>query len=248
MMYCPVDILAIGAHPDDVELGCGGTLIKSRQQGKRIAIVDLTRGEMASRGTAEDRDREAMEAAEIIGVVERRNLDLGDGTLMDSQELRNLIAAQIRRYQPKVIIAPAPGDRHPDHDAAGKAVQAAAFYARLKNREILDSATGQPLNSYSPGLVLSFLMHEAEKPSFIVDITDEFEDKVRLVKAYQSQFFNPMPDDYKFVGTHDYLHAITARASFYGSMIQKGYAEAFLARSPLKIDDLTTLVTGKAGL
>lgn len=247
--YTPVDILAIGAHPDDVELSCGGTLMKAREQGHTTAVVDLTRGEMASRGTAEERDAESAQTAVLMGLTARRNLDLGDGRLMDTQELRDLLAAEIRRFKPRLILAPAPGDRHPDHDAAGRAVQAAAFYARLKNRIILDRETGQPLESHSPGLLLIYLMHEMEKPTLVVDITDYFPRKVELVRTYASQFLNPMPDDYQFIGTHDYLHMIIARAAYFGSMIQTGYGEAFLSRSPLKIaDPLTCLAGGKAGL
>ncbi len=248
-LYTPVDILAVGAHPDDVELGCAGTLLKARAQGHTTAVVDLTRGEMASRGTAEERDAESGRAAELLGLTARRNLNLGDGRLMDTQENRERVAAEIRRFQPKLILAPYPGDRHPDHDAAGRIVQAAAFYARLKNRPIPDGDTGALLASHSPGLVLTFLMHEIERPTLVVDITDFHEQKMEIVRAYRSQFLNPMPDDYQFIGTHDYLHMIQARGAFFGSMIQAGYGEPFVAHGALKITDLLTcLGGGKAGL
>ncbi|MHB9130921.1 MAG: bacillithiol biosynthesis deacetylase BshB1 [Armatimonadota bacterium] len=247
--YLPVDILAFGAHPDDVELGCAGTLLKAHAQGYRTAVVDLTRGEMASRGTAEERDDESQQAAELMGLTARRNLNLGDGRLMDTQENRDLVAAEIRRFRPQLILAPYPGDRHPDHDAAGKMVQAAAFYARMKNRIICDRDTGEPLESYSPGLVLVYLMHELEKPTMVVDISAEHAQKMEIVRTYRSQFLNPMPDDYQFIGTHDYIHMIEARGAYYGAMIQATYGEPFLARSPLKIDDLlSSLAGGKAGL
>ena len=247
-LYTPVDILAFGAHPDDVELSCAGTLLKARTQGHRTAVVDFTRGEMASRGTAEERDQESAQASALLGLTARRNLDLGDGRLMDTQEYRDLVAAEIRRFKPKIILAPYPGDRHPDHDAAGKLVQAAAFYARMKNRPILDSATGAPLESHSPDLVLIFLMHELERPTMVVDTTDFHAQKMEIVRTYRSQFLNPMPDDYRFIGTHDYIHMIEARGAYYGSMIQAGYGEPYLSRSPLKMNDLYHLAGGKAGL
>lgn len=247
--YTPVDILAFGAHPDDVELGCAGTLLKARAQGYRTAVVDLTRGEMASRGTPEERDVEAQRAGELMGLTARRNLNLGDGRLMDTQENRDIVAGEIRRFTPRIILAPYPGDRHPDHDAAGKMVQAASFYARMKNRVILDRESGEPLASHSPGLVLVYLMHESESPTLIVDISPYHAQKMEIVRTYRSQFLNPMPGDYQFIGASDYIHMIEARGAFYGSMVQASYGEPFLARSPLKIDDLlTSLSGGKAGL
>jgi bacillithiol biosynthesis deacetylase BshB1 len=247
-MYTPVDILAFGAHPDDVEISCGGVLIAAHDAGRRTAVVDLTRGEMASRGTAEERDAEAAAAAEIMGLTARRNLDLGDGRLMDTQELRDLVAAEIRRFKPRLILAPYPGDRHPDHDAAGRLVQAASFYARMKNRVLCDRETGEPLESHSPGLVLVFPMHELERPTLVVDVTTVHARKIEAVRAYRSQFLNPMPDDYQFIGTHDYLHMIQARGAYYGTMIQAAYGEPFLARSPLRVQDILALNGGKAGL
>jgi bacillithiol biosynthesis deacetylase BshB1 len=203
---------------------------------------------MASRGTAEERDAEAAAAAEIMGLTARRNLDLGDGRLMDTQELRDLVAAEIRRFKPRLILAPYPGDRHPDHDAAGKLVQAASFYARMKNRVLRDRETGEALEAHSPGLVLVFPMHELERPTLVVDVTDVHARKMEAVRAYRSQFLNPMPDDYQFIGTHDYLHMIQARGAYYGTMIQAAYGEPFLARSPLKVHDVLLLNGGKAGL
>lgn len=247
--YIPVDILAFGAHPDDVELSCAGTLLKAQARGQRTAVVDFTRGEMASRGTAEERDQEAAIAAEQLGLTARRNLDLGDGRLLDTMENRELVAAEIRRFRPQLILAPYPGDRHPDHDAAARLIQAASFYARMKNRRIVDRDTREPLESHSPGLLLIYLMHEQERPTLVVDVTDFHAQKMEIVRTYRSQFLNPMPDDYQFIGTHDYLHMVQARGAFYGSMIQTAYGEPYLARSPLKIDDpLLNLSGGKAGL
>jgi bacillithiol biosynthesis deacetylase BshB1 len=248
-LYTPVDILAFGAHPDDVEICCGGTLLKAAMQGHRTAVVDFTRGEMASRGTAEERDAEAAIAAGILRLTARRNLDMGDGRLMDTLENRERVAAEIRRYKPRLILAPFPGDRHPDHDAAGKLVQAASFYARMKNRILLDGETGAPLEAHSPTLVLIYLMHEKERPTLIVDVSAQHEQKMEAVRAYRSQFFNPMPDDYQFIGASDYLQMVEARGAFFGSTIQARYGEPFLARSPLKVDDmLMCLAGGKAGL
>ena len=247
--YCPVDILAFGAHPDDVELSCAGTLLKAHAHGYRTAVVDLTRGEMASRGTAEERDIESARASELMGLTARRNLDMGDGRLMDTQELRERIAAEIRRFKPRVILAPFPGDRHPDHDAAGRAVQAAAFYARMTNRPLRDTESDILLDAHSPSLVLVFPMHELERPTLITDISEFHEQKMDIVRTYASQFLAPPPEKYQFIGANDYIHMIQGRDTFYGSMIQAAYGEPYIARSPLKIDDLLSCISGgKAGL
>lgn len=244
--YIPVDILAFGAHPDDVDLGCAGTLLRARAQGYRTAIVDMTRGEMASRGTAEERDEESARAGELLGLTARRNLNLGDGRLMDTQDNRERVAAEIRRFKPSLILAPYPGDRHPDHDAAGKLVQAAMFYARMKNRPLVDTDTDKALDAHSPDLMLIYLMHELERPTLIVDISDYQAQKMDIVRAYRSQFLAPPPPDYNFIGTSDYIHAIESRGGHFGAMIQAKYGEPFLARSPLKIGDLVSCLTGKA--
>lgn len=246
--YIEVDILAFGAHPDDVELGCAGTLLKARAQGYRTAIVDLTRGEMASRGTVEERDQESARASMLLGVEKRRNLNLGDGRLMDTPENRDIVAGEIRRFKPKVILSPYPGDRHPDHDAAGKIIQAAIFYARMKNRKILDVMTGENLEAHSSNQTLIYLMHELEQPTLIVDVSKQHEQKMEVVRCYRSQFLAPMPENYQFIGASDYIHMTEARGAYYGSMVQASYGEPFIARSPLKIDDLLgSLIGGKAG-
>ena len=244
MSYTPVDILAFGAHPDDVELGCAGTLLKAVSAGQRTAVVDLTRGEMASRGTAEERDHESAEASRLMRLTTRRNLDLGDGLLMDTMEHRDRVAAEIRRFKPQVILAPYPGDRHPDHDAAGKLVQAASFYARMKNRILCDEDSGEPLEAHSTNLLLVYLMHELERPTLVVDISEVHAQKMAIVRTYRSQFLNPMPNDYQFIGTHDYLQMIEARGAYYGAMIQTEYGEPFLARSPLKVTNPLTCLVG----
>lgn len=248
-LYCPVDILAFGAHPDDVELGCAGTLLKAHAQGYRTAVVDLTRGEMASRGTAEERDAEAAQAGKLLGLTARRNLNLGDGRLMDTQELRDRIAGEIRRFQPKIILSPFPGDRHPDHDAAGKALQAAIFYARMTNRKINDITSDIPLEAHSPELLLIYPMHEMERPTLVNEISEYHQLKMQVVRCYASQFLTPAPIDYRFIGTSDYISMIEARGAYYGAMIQAAYGEPFIARSPLKVTDLLHCITGgKAGL
>ena len=145
-------------------------------------------------------------------------------------------------------MAPYPGDRHPDHDAAGRIVQAAASYARMKQRRLLERDTGEALAPHSPGLVLVYPMHEVEKPTLIVDTSEFQEQKMAIVRTYRSQFLNPMPDDYQFIGAADYIHMIQARGAYYGAMIQAAYGEPYLARSPLKIADIVALSTGKAGL
>jgi len=242
--YIPVDILAFGAHPDDVEMGCGGLLALAQSRGARTAIIDCTRGEMASRGTAEERDVESAAAAAILRVTARRNLNLGDGRLMDTLENRDIIAAEIRRFTPKLLLIPYAGDRHPDHDAAGRMIQAAVFYARMKNRILIDQETGTELAAHAPDLSLVFPMHEMERPTLVVDVSAVHGQKMEAVKAFRSQFYTDMPADYKFIGTHDYIRMMEARGVYYGSMIQADYGEPYICRTPLKIGDPLTQLLG----
>lgn len=244
-LYSPVDILAFGAHPDDVELGCAGTLLLAHTQGLRTAIVDMTRGEMASRGTPEERDAEAQQAATILSISARRNLNLGDGRLMDTQEFRNRIAVEIRRFKPRLILAPYPGDRHPDHDAAARLVQAASFYARMKNRPLYDQEQQTLLDAHSTEQLFIYPMHELASPTLIVDVSSYHALKLEAVRAYRSQFLNPMPYDYQFIGTSDYLHMIEARGAYYGSMIQAAYGEPFITPAPLKVTSIEYLLDSR---
>ncbi|MBP6875699.1 MAG: bacillithiol biosynthesis deacetylase BshB1 [Candidatus Eisenbacteria bacterium] len=228
----PVDVLAIGAHPDDVDMICGGTLAKLTAGGRRAAIVDLTRGEMASRGTPEIRAREAQAAAEILGVQERIILDLGDGRLENNAENRRRLIEVIRRLRPTLILTHFWDDLHPDHAAAGHLVRAIMYpvgFARYP-------AEGEP---YRPNEVLFFMAHTTFPPSFVVDISDFHERKMAAVKSYVSQFHREGDDDQPPTGISepDFLLSLEARARHYGALIGRTFGEPYLVTRVVPMND-----------
>jgi bacillithiol biosynthesis deacetylase BshB1 len=227
-----VEILAFGAHPDDVELCVGGILIKSKMEGHRVGVVDLTGGEMGSRGDRKTRQKEAIRAAEVLGLDHRECLDLGDNYLdTETTEKRFSIAQVIRKLKPKVILCPHKGDRHPDHAAGGRLVERACFDARLPKLDL-----GYP--PYAPLYIFYYPLHDYVKPTFVVDITRVFAKKMEAVKAYESQFSLPFPTHpQKPIGISNYLFHVESRSRFYGSLIDVEYGEALLIDFPLKIKD-----------
>lgn len=225
------DVLAFGAHPDDVELGCGGTLIKLADLGHSTALVDLTRGEMGTRGTVETRQAEAAAAAEIIGAVARENLDLTDGDIRTNAEAKHGVARVIRKYRPRLVLIPFYADRHPDHYHASELTYEGTFLAGLTRYE-----TGQ--ESYRPSKVIYYMRWHEFEPTFIVDITDQFERKMEAIYAYSTQF---KPDDVLYEQTRltgpEFHWELVHRMAYYGSLIQKQYGEGFLIRGKLEVEN-----------
>jgi len=233
-------VLSFGPHPDDVELYTGGLLAKMSAQGRAVGAVDLTRGERASRGTVAEREQESARAAEILGLALRENLGLPDLQVADTFDNRLLLADVIRKYQADLLLAPYPGDRHPDHAATSDLVRFGAVYARMPKIE-----TDHP--PYSPQAVLYYPQHEAVTPTFIVDISDHFETKMKALAAYESQFNRPMPEGYRFIGVADYRSEIEARARYYGACIHTAYGEAYWLPDALRLDDPYGLLVEGAG-
>jgi len=182
--HTKIDVVAFGAHPDDVELGCGGTLFKLKKMGYRTAIIDLTEGEMGSRGSVEQRYKEATEAAQILQVDLRKNLQIPDGHIEVSVQNREKIMREVRHLKPDLVFAPYPDDRHPDHVYAGNLVTEGCFYAGLQ--KMLPD-----LEPHRPYRIIYYMAKYEFTPSFVIDITEEFEAKFKALQAYQSQFFNP---------------------------------------------------------
>ena len=233
------DLIAIGAHPDDVEVGCGGVLIKLAEMGARTGIIYLTRGEMGTGGDPELRAAEAERGAEIMRTELLERLDLGDTRLVDTPENRTLVAGLIRRYQPQVVLAPWPrggtGMRqsHADHLACGQIVVNARYYATFGKLQ----AEGEPYQV--PGLFHYFLPAD-EAPTFVVDISDQFEGWIAALQAHRSQFLNPN----KPLG-RDYFWHLETMGRWYGSLIGARYGQAFKSLEPLAVSNLFCLVRGK---
>jgi bacillithiol biosynthesis deacetylase BshB1 len=226
-----VDALAFGPHPDDVELAMGGTLLKLQAAGYRTGIVDLTSGEMGTRGSSELRAREAEEAAKRLGVSVRRNLDLGDGRLEPSATAKRKVAEVIRELKPRIVFTNYPENNHPDHTASGPLVAEASYLAGLPKLE----ATGEP---HRPNRVLYYLVPHKVAPSFIVDVTAFHEKKMNAVRAYASQFHAPgSSDPQTFISQPGFLSRVEAHDRYYGALIDADFGEAFYLREAMAVDD-----------
>jgi bacillithiol biosynthesis deacetylase BshB1 len=239
-----MDLLVFGAHPDDCELFVGGTIAKLVRLGYEVGMVDLTEGEMSSRGTLEERQRETAAASGILGVKRRVNLGLGDTLLQNTAEARLRVVEVLREYRPETVIYQYPEDRHPDHIKGGILVRDACFYAHLKKIETKQ----EPFAPRHEILFLGNIVGKLVNPTFVVDIAETFDQKMAAVKAYRSQFYNP---DYKgsdtFISSKEFFEMSELRARFYGSLIGVRYGEAFIVEKTLRIDDVCAFFQGGAG-
>jgi N-acetylglucosamine malate deacetylase 1 len=228
----PCDILAIGPHPDDVELAVGGTLLRQARAGRRTAIVDCTRGELGTRGTAEIRAREAKEAARSLGVAVRLNLGLPDGGLFADDAARRKLVVAIRALRPVVILAPHDDDLHPDHEQGGRLAREAAFLAGVAKYE-----PGAP--PHRARAVLQYPSHRPFTPSFVVDVSDVFEAKRAACLAYRSQFHDPTSKEAEtYLSRAQFWEWWEGKARYFGNLIGAAYGEPFLAPGPLRVDDV----------
>ena len=212
-----LDILAIGAHPDDVEFGCGGTLLKLVSEGKSVGIIDLTQGEMGTRGTIETRYEEAANAAKLLGLKARENLKMKDGFLVNSEEYQLRIVQMIRKYRPEIVFCNAWEDRHPDHAKGSKLVSDACFLAGLRKLET--EYNGEKQEAWRPKHVFHYIQWKHITPDFVVDISDFMEKKMQVCKAYKTQLFDAnSKDPITHTATKDFMESITYRAQDLGRL------------------------------
>ena len=232
----PVDLLAIAAHRDDVELTCAGTLIRARDDGHTTGILDLTSGETGTRGSAELRGQEAARAAEIMGVSERRNAGLPDAGLQNSEEMRRVVVEQLRHFAPRVVILPFPVGRHPDHRVASELSRDACFLAGLAKYP----AGGTP---HRPHKILYALAYREDpvKPTFVVDISAQFERKMQAIRCYSSQFDGAKAAGEIFPTGQDLYSLVEVQNAHYGSLIRSRYGEPYFTHETVRIDDVVQL-------
>lgn len=236
-----VDILAIGAHPDDVELGCGGTVAKLISQGKKVAVVDLTQGELGTRGTNITRAEEAAEASKTLGIAARENLKMKDGFLTNSEENQMKIVKIIRKYQPEIVFANAIEDRHPDHAKAAKLVSDACFLSGLVKIETV--AEGESQKAWRPKQVFNYIQWKNIEPDFVVDISDFMEQKIKACLAYKTQFYDPdSKEPMTPIATKDFLESLTYRAQDLGRLSGVDYAEGFTSEKLLAFKNFDGIV------
>ncbi len=237
-----LDILAFAAHPDDVELGCAGTLIEHVAAGKKAGVVDLTRGELGTRGTPDVRAAEAEEAAKIMGLMVRDNLDFADGFFQNDREHQLKIVRKIRQYQPEIVLMNAIYDRHPDHGRGSQVVSEACFLAGLKMIETIGQ-NGEAQQAWRPKVVYHFIQDRYIQPDIVVDVTPYWEQKMETIRAFRSQFYNPddtSPNTY--ISSPEFLEFVEARAKEYGHAIGVKYGEGFTAERRIGVRSLFDLI------
>lgn len=239
-----LDVLAISVHPDDVELGCAGALINEIKRGKKAGIVDLTQGELGSRGTIDTRYQEAAKAAEILGVPVRENLKMRDGFFRNDEEHQLQLISAIRKYRPEVVFANALDDRHPDHGRAGHLIADACFLSGLVKIKTFDEQ-GKEQDKWRPKYILHYIQDWYHEPDIIIDISDSFEQKMRSIEAYSTQFHvsglqQEGPQTY--ISTPDFLESVIARARMLGKRIGVKYAEGFTCEKKIGIRNLDALL------
>lgn len=236
-----LDILAIGAHPDDIELGCGATIAKEISLGKKVGVLDLTRGELGTRGSAEIRDQEAKNAATILGLTVRENLAFADGFFINDEAHQLKVIEIIRKYQPEIVLCNAIKDRHIDHSKGSKLVSDACFLSGL--RKIETSLGNQKQAVWRPKHVYHYIQWKNIEPDFVIDVTGFIETKLKAVKAYSSQFFDPNnKEPVSPITSKNFLDSITYRAQDLGRMIGVDYAEGFTTERYVAIKSLDKLV------
>ncbi|MEY3507878.1 MAG: hypothetical protein RIR44_1110 [Bacteroidota bacterium] len=236
-----LDILAFGVHPDDVELGCAGTIMAAIDQGKKVGIVDLTRGELGTRGTPTTRTQEAAAAAKIMGVDVRENLDMADGFFANDEAHQRKIIALIRKYQPDVILANAPEDRHPDHGRSAKLVSDAAFLSGLRKIETIHEGVTQ--NAWRPAYTFHYIQDRFIQPSFVIDITAYMERKMEAVLAYGTQFTSAdTSEPQTYISSPQFLETVKARALMLGKRIGVGYAEGYITEKIIGFSNFDAII------
>ena len=236
-----VDILAIGVHPDDIELSCSGYLLKEIAAGRTVALLDLTHGELGTRGNAALRKKEALLAASKLGAVSRSFLNIGDGMFESNEKILLQIIHHIRKCQPAIILANALEDRHPDHGRAAAITARAAFLSGLKKVTTQDKGKAQ--SAWRPAAIYHYIQDNPNKPDIVVDITDYMDKKMELIKTFKSQFFDPNSKEPSSpISSADFMEYQLARARVFGRYLQVSYAEGFNIARPVGVESLLDLI------
>ena len=239
-----LDILAIGVHPDDVELGCSGTILNEVNNGKKVGIVDLTQGELGTRGSVQSRYDEAAKAAGILRVSVRENLKMRDGFFRNDEIHQLQLIRAIRYYQPEIVLGNVLKDRHPDHGRAGQLIAESCFLSGLSKIETTDTSE-KPQSRWRPKLVLHYLQDWYHEPDLLIDISSVFEERMRAIECYSTQFYNGIANEDQpqtYISTPDFLESIIARARMFGKRIGVKYAEGFISEKKIGIRNLDALL------
>ncbi len=236
-----LDLLAFGVHPDDIELSCAGVLLTEKLNGKKTGVIDLTQGELGTRGSAEIRKQEAAEGARILQLDIRENLGMADGFFKNDEAHQRQVITAIRKYQPEIILCNAPEDRHPDHGRSAALVEDAAFLSGL--RKIETFCNGQAQEAWKPKYVINYIQDRYLKPDFVIDITAVMDTKIASIKAYSTQFYNPNHDEPEtYISSPDFLDSVIYRSKMMGKMIGVAYAEGFVSKKMIGFNSFNALI------
>ena len=239
-----LDILAFGAHPDDVELGCAGTLLGAIAEGKKVGVIDLTKGELGTRGTTSQRLKEAQLASEVMGLTIRENLGMADGFFKNNKENQFAIIETIRRFQPSIVFCNAPEDRHPDHGRASNLVEDASFLSGLSKIQTMHNGVAQ--DAWRPTQVFHYIQSRSLTPNFVVDISAHMDKKMESILAHSSQFYDPNSNEPEtFISGTAFLEFVKGRAKELGQQIGVQYAEGFITKKLLGIGSLDAIIQNK---
>ena len=243
-----LDILAFGVHPDDVELSCAGSLMIEKKNGKKVGIIDLTEGELGTRGNGETRKHEAANAAKIMNVDIRESLSMADGFFKNDKANQLKVISAIRKYQPEIVLCNAPEDRHPDHGRSAKLIVDAAFLSGLK-KIITFSTEGQieentvSQKEWRPKYVLNYIQDRYLQPNFVIDISEVFEKKLEAIKVFKTQFFNPESNEPQtYLSSPEFLDSVIYRSKMFGKMIGVKYAEGYISQKMIGIRSFDVLI------
>jgi bacillithiol biosynthesis deacetylase BshB1 len=237
-----LDVLAIGVHPDDVELGCAGCLIKEIKRGKKAGVIDLTQGELGSRGTADTRIEEATTAAKTIGLHARENLKMRDGFFINDEAHQLRLVAALRKYQPDIVIGNILDDRHPDHGRAGRLIYDACFLSGLGKVKTIDEQ-GADQQKWRPRYLLHYIQDRFYEPDLIIDVSDVWEQKMESIKAYKTQFLSAdLSEPQTYISSPEFMEAVTSRARLLGKRIGVQFAEGFTSQKSIGIKNLEALI------
>ncbi|MEP7231190.1 MAG: bacillithiol biosynthesis deacetylase BshB1 [Ginsengibacter sp.] len=239
-----LDLIAFGVHPDDIELSCAGTLLVEKNNGKKVGIIDLTQGELGTRGTAETRKEEAANSAKILGVNTRENLEMADGFFRNDEQNQLKIISVIRKYKPEVILCNAPEDRHPDHGRSAELVNDAVFLSGLQKIKTKGDKDGEQ-NAWRPKYIFHYIQDRYLTPNFVIDVSEVFDKKIESINAFATQFFNAElgkggPQTY--ISSPEFLESVINRAKMFGKMIGVKYAEGFISKKMIGVKSLDAFI------
>lgn len=235
-----LDLLVLAAHPDDAELGCGGTIAKEVSLGRKVGVIDFTRGELGTRGTVQTRDQEAQDSARILGLSVRENLNFRDGFFQNDETHQREVIRIIRKYQPEIVIANATYDRHPDHGKGSSLSFDSCFYAGLTKIET--KANGVIQSAWRPKLLYHFIQSQMIPPDFVVDVSDFWETKMKSIRAFKTQFHDPTSNEPEtFISSPAFIKLLEARGHEFGHSIGAAYGEGFTVRRVIGVNDLFSL-------